>query len=328
MPKTDIDYSNTIIYKITCKDTSITDVYVGHTTNFVQRKHGHKQSCINVKNNNHNCKLYQVIRANGGWNNWKMEIVNFFDCKDHYEARKKEQEYFESLKATLNSIEPFPKPKIILKPDLLTIKVKNEKLHCNVCDVIFNNNKAFEQHNSTNKHKKKTELALIISDEINESKYNCKPCKFSTNNKKDYDKHLLTEKHIKNIKIFEAKQHIEKKHHFTCDCCKYKCYKNSEFIKHLLTTKHIRNASGNTKNINDGYVCKICDKKYNSRKGLWGHSKTCKPMTNIEPKENIIIQIPNSCEEIHNMANILNELMKNNMDLQLKMSEFIKNNIN
>ena len=47
MPKVEIDYSNTIIYKISCKDIAIKEVYVGHTTNFVQRKHTHKQSCIN-----------------------------------------------------------------------------------------------------------------------------------------------------------------------------------------------------------------------------------------------------------------------------------------
>ena len=41
MPRVEIDYSNTIIYKISCKDTSITDIYVGHTTNFIQRKHTH-----------------------------------------------------------------------------------------------------------------------------------------------------------------------------------------------------------------------------------------------------------------------------------------------
>ena len=84
MPKTEIDYSNTIIYKITCNNPNVNDLYVGHTTNFVQRKHAHKQSCIND-----NCKLYNVIRNNGGWNNWNMEIINFFNCKDHYEARKK-----------------------------------------------------------------------------------------------------------------------------------------------------------------------------------------------------------------------------------------------
>ena len=114
MPKTVIDYSNTIIYKITCKDTNDPDVYVGHTTNFVQRKHAHKQSCINNKSPNYNCKLYEVIRNKGGWNNWKMEIINFFECKDHYEARKKEQEYFISLNATLNSIEPMPTPTSII----------------------------------------------------------------------------------------------------------------------------------------------------------------------------------------------------------------------
>lgn len=45
MPKVEIDYSNTIFYKIFCKDTTIKDLYVGLTTNFVQRKHAHKQSC-------------------------------------------------------------------------------------------------------------------------------------------------------------------------------------------------------------------------------------------------------------------------------------------
>ena len=35
MPKDIIDYSNTIIYKIYCKNETITDIYVGHTTNFL-----------------------------------------------------------------------------------------------------------------------------------------------------------------------------------------------------------------------------------------------------------------------------------------------------
>ena len=29
MPKNEIDYSNTIIYKITCNDSNVTDKYVG-----------------------------------------------------------------------------------------------------------------------------------------------------------------------------------------------------------------------------------------------------------------------------------------------------------
>ena len=114
MPKTEIDYSTTIIYKITCKDILCQDVYIGHTTNFVQRKHSHKQGCVNEKSNNYNCKLYKIIRENGGWNNWKMEIINWYNCKNSYEARKKEQEYFELFNATLNSVEPMAKPKLFL----------------------------------------------------------------------------------------------------------------------------------------------------------------------------------------------------------------------
>ena len=145
MPKTEIDYSNTIIYKITCKNQTIKDVYVGHTTNFVQRKHAHKQSCINSKSANYKCKLYEVIRANGGWENWQMEIINFFNCADHYAARKKEQEYFIELKANLNSIEPFPKQKN--KHDIETEnKIENiePKLYCKTCNIKCNNLKSFE----------------------------------------------------------------------------------------------------------------------------------------------------------------------------------------
>ena len=81
MPKLEIDYSNTIIYKITCKDESIKEVYVGHTTNFVQRKHLHKNCSYNISNK---LKLYETIRKYGGWNNWTMEIISFFNCLDNY----------------------------------------------------------------------------------------------------------------------------------------------------------------------------------------------------------------------------------------------------
>ena len=110
MPNVNIDYSNTIFYKIYCMNQEITDKYIGHTTDFVKRKYSHKQSC---NNHNNNCKLYNIIRENGGWNNWKMEIIAFHDCENHYEARKREQQYFEEYNATLNSIEPLPKHKVI-----------------------------------------------------------------------------------------------------------------------------------------------------------------------------------------------------------------------
>ena len=197
MPKNEIDYSNTIIYKITCKNQAITDVYVGHTTNFVQRKHAHKQSCINSKSVNHKCKLYEVIRANGGWENWQMEIINFFNCADHYAARKKEQEYFIELKATLNSIEPFPKPKVVVETENKIIKVK-PNMYCTTCNIHCNNLKSFDSHNKSNKH-----IKLLKINQENEKtpknakSFHCEKCDFKCSKQCDWVRHIGRAKHIR-----------------------------------------------------------------------------------------------------------------------------------
>ena len=163
----DTDYSNTIIYKITCKDKAVTDLYVGHTINFVERKTAHRRSC--VKNN---CKVYKVIRENGGWSNWIMEIIAFYNCKDLTEARIKEQEHFVSSNANLNSIEPFPSK--ILNKDVVSKKASKavnceqiteavteavtSKKHtkgftCDKCEYTCKKASDFKKHTASIKHK-------------------------------------------------------------------------------------------------------------------------------------------------------------------------------
>ena len=205
MPNIYIDYSNTIIYKIACKDSAITDVYVGHTTNFVQRKYGHKLSCINPKSANYKLKLYEVIRANGGWNNWKMEIINFFDCKDQSEARKKEQEYFISLNATLNSTEPFPKPKVKAIVPL---------------------------------------IEEVEETDTSSLKFKCTLCKTETNNKKDFNKHLLTNKHMKrcNQKPLEENS-TEKNSLLKCSACDKSYHSRSGLWRHRNSCDVIKHKS-------------------------------------------------------------------------------------
>jgi hypothetical protein len=216
MPKNEIDYSNTIIYKITCKNTAIKDLYVGHTTNFVQRKHAHKQSCINNKSPNHESKLYQAIRKNEGWDNWNMEIINFFNCADHYEARIKEQEYFISLNANLNSIEPLPKPKI--KNNITT--PSNQLYFCNTCNINCTTPKIFDNHNKTNKHLK-MESELAEKTQISNLKFVCECCDFRCCKKGDLNRHLLTSKHKKmNSGTVDDEKNINK-----CNKC-FKVYKS------------------------------------------------------------------------------------------------------
>jgi hypothetical protein len=104
MPKKIIDYSNTIIYKIVCNDLNITEVYVGHTTNFINRKALHKSNCNNPNSKSYNYKIYNTIRQNGGFENWSMiEIEKFQDCNDINEATARERYYYELLNAKLNT---------------------------------------------------------------------------------------------------------------------------------------------------------------------------------------------------------------------------------
>ena len=102
MPKTDMNYSNTLIYKLVCRDVDITDCYVGHTTNFIKRKSNHKQSCIKETSKQHNIYVYQFIREHGGWDNWDMIVIETFECNNQNEACARERYWIEKLKAKLN----------------------------------------------------------------------------------------------------------------------------------------------------------------------------------------------------------------------------------
>ena len=287
MPKIDIDYSNTIIYKITCKSPDVNEVYVGHTTNFVQRKFCHKQSCTNIKSPNHNCKLYKVIRENNGWDNWNMEIVNFFNCKDSYEARQKEQEYFVLLKATLNSIEPLPKP----KPNNVTMYVKECKqkktYFCDYCKTRCSNEDTFNKHNETRKHKE------IISGE------RAAPTEATLS---------------KNISGF------------TCEACKFKCYKEYNYKAHLATPKHqkftkVYQSLQKNATLSNSLVC-VCSKKYSTRMGLWKHKQKCIFVKNLTNATNEIVS---ELKDINNIDRdgLIIKLLKDNEEIRQILKEVI-----
>ena len=107
MPKTQIDYSNTVIYKIVCKDPNVPEIYVGSTSNFTKRKCQHKRNTNHPSSKEYNNKKYQYIRDNGGWDNFDMiEIEKYQECKDNNEKLKREREWFDKLNATTNKTRP------------------------------------------------------------------------------------------------------------------------------------------------------------------------------------------------------------------------------
>ena len=102
MPKTIIDYSKTIIYKIInydCPDL----VYVGSTTNFTKRKQHHKDAVFNQNSLNHNLKIYKIIRENGNWESWNMIKICDYPCNDKREAELEEDKHMMELKANMNT---------------------------------------------------------------------------------------------------------------------------------------------------------------------------------------------------------------------------------
>jgi len=191
MPKENIDYSNTIIYKIYCNDKNINDVYVGHTTNFTKRKHFHKSTCSNLNNK---LKIYNIIRQYGGWDNWNMIEIAKYNCKDKTEARIKEQEHYDLLNSSLNSCPPY---------------VDKNKYFCSKCTINCITKKVYETHINCSLHKKNLH-------EIKQ-KYCCEKCDYITNRKSNLENHFKSSKHIKTTNNNEIKKKISSTH--TCAFC-------------------------------------------------------------------------------------------------------------
>ena len=284
MPKTDIDYGNTIIYKIYCKDTNIKDLYVGHTTNFVQRKYAHKMCVIS---NYENSKLYKVIRENGGWENWTMDIVDFFNCNNQYEARIKEQQYFISLHANLNTLEPISIPKEKINKN---VKKSNDKgkLGIPLIDKCYECEKCSKKYISKTglwRHKQKCKTININStNSYNKQSFYCESCQYTCNRKNNFNKHLLTSKHILVTKVAKSPAKI-----FLCSDCNGQFKSNSGLWYHKSKCVKINDSSNETESNETGF--------------------------------------DNTVVNNESLTKLVIENISENREFQKKMLEFLKNNI-
>ena len=101
-----VEYSHACIYKLCCKDPTITDTYIGSTTNFLRRKSEHKRKCHNANSEHYNRYVYTKIRELGGFDNWEMVLVESVNCYSKLELSQKEREHIDLLKPTLNVVIP------------------------------------------------------------------------------------------------------------------------------------------------------------------------------------------------------------------------------
>jgi len=122
MPKIKIDYGNMIFYKVYCLNPSVKKIFVGHTTNMVQRKHVlKKQTEVRY------LEMFDVINKNGGWKCWRIkEIEKYNDCKTHADILTREKYHYDILE------------NLILSGQHEVKKIKKEDQHLGINET--NNN--------------------------------------------------------------------------------------------------------------------------------------------------------------------------------------------
>ena len=136
MPKSSINFQNTVIYKIQHieKDELI---YIGHTTNFTRRKCEHKSCCSNEKSKGFNLKIYKLIRQNGGWELFNMIELYKFPCNNSREAEFEEDKVMREYKSCMNSQPAISKPEDH-KEKCKIYRDKN-KVEIAKCTKLYNN---------------------------------------------------------------------------------------------------------------------------------------------------------------------------------------------
>ena len=95
MPKGQVDYQKGLIYTIKTGDS----LYVGSTTNFIDRKYKHKNEIVSEKKKGR--LLYKSIINNGG--EWEMKPYKIFPCNSKLELEIEEEKIRRELNADLNT---------------------------------------------------------------------------------------------------------------------------------------------------------------------------------------------------------------------------------
>ena len=117
------------VYKIVCKDPTITEFYIGSTNNLYNREATHKSNCKHL--NCYSKGLYMFIKNNGGWNNWEIVVLQETPNYNKNNRLKLEQLYKNKLKPILNKCNPVG---IDLEKKKKNIKNYNKKKqNCSHC---------------------------------------------------------------------------------------------------------------------------------------------------------------------------------------------------
>jgi len=212
---------NYIFYKIFKKD--LDEVYVGSTSNFHSRKKDHKKNCYNENNDKkYNLKIYQIIRANGGWDEFKMIQIGTRENITKREAEQIEEEYRLELKSTMNTIRAFLSPEQKKEYDKEHYQANKER--------ISEKHKEYRQTNKEKINEKNKEYRQTNKEKISE-------------HKKDYyqdNKEHLLEYQKEYKQTNKDKMSETRKEKIICEICNIEITRHNK-SRHMKSQKHINN---------------------------------------------------------------------------------------
>lgn len=132
-----LDYAKTVIYQLTCP--TFDGVYINHTTSLRNKKYlyGHPEKATK------HLEFYDVIDLHGGFDNWKMIVLEKYpDCKNAEDAKKKVEEWTKKLQPPPKTSN-FPPKTSDLPPKTSDAM---DSITCKNCGKKFTRNDNLQRH--------------------------------------------------------------------------------------------------------------------------------------------------------------------------------------
>jgi hypothetical protein len=164
------NYQKGLVYKICCLDPNITSCYVGSTTDIVNRRRSHKSRCNKPESEHYDYLVYKFIRDNGGWNNWRVMVIEEYPCNSKIELKNRERYWLELLKAELNSYVPTRTQRECIDENIDRYKEMWKKYAELNKEKIAQNSKEYRELNKEKIAQKKKEYRELNKEKIAQKK--------------------------------------------------------------------------------------------------------------------------------------------------------------